>query len=185
MVESDTARVSDLPMVESDTSRVSVLPVAGCKFPTVFLGKVALDVVGLSVGPPCLRVDSEETLLTLMDERAQLVRAAPGITPEDGSEEGAPVQELIEHSVLGKSLVDSLQEPMPAMKRLKHEILATASVWEPLEHMHCVLSDNVDFDSFWMAPWDAGGTLGDSCRLCVIFWRTLLRSMIRLPGRRL
>ena len=84
---------------------VSVLPVAGCKFPAVFLGKVALDVVGLGVGLPCLRVDSEETLLTLMDERAQLVCAAPGVTPEDGSEEGAPVLELMEHSVLGKSLL--------------------------------------------------------------------------------
>ena len=40
MVESDTARVSDLLMVESDTARVSVLPVAGCKFPAVFWGKV-------------------------------------------------------------------------------------------------------------------------------------------------
>ena len=29
VVESDTARVSVLPMVESDTARVSVLPVAG------------------------------------------------------------------------------------------------------------------------------------------------------------
>ena len=75
-------------MVESDTARVSVLPVAGCKFPAVFLGKVALDVVGLGVGLPCLRVDSEETLLTLMDERAQLVRAAPDVTPVDRSEEG-------------------------------------------------------------------------------------------------
>ena len=139
--------------------------------------------VGLGVGPPCLRVDSEETLLTLMDERAQLVCAAPGVTPEDGSEEGAPVLELIEHSVLGKSLVDSLQEPMPVMKRLEQAILATASVWEPLEHLHCVVSDDVDFDSFWMAPWDAGGTLGDSCRLCVTFWRTLLRSVIRLSCR--
>ena len=88
--------------------------------------------VGLGVGPPCLRVDLEEILLTLMDEQAQLVCAAPGVTPEDGSEEGAPVLELIEHSVLGKSLVDSLQEPMPAMKRLKQAILATVSVWEPL-----------------------------------------------------
>ena len=169
--------------VMSDTARVSVLPVAGCKFPAVFLGKVALDVFGLGVGPPCLSVDSEETLLTLMDERAQLVRAAPGVTPEDGSEEGAPVLELIEHLVLGKSLVDSLQEPMPAMKRLKQAIMVTVSVWEPLEHLHCVVSDDVDFDSFWMAPWDAGWTLGDSCGLCVIFWRTLLRSMIRLSGR--
>ena len=38
-----------LVVVESDTSQVSVLPVAGCKFPAVFLGKVALDVVGLGV----------------------------------------------------------------------------------------------------------------------------------------
>ena len=162
---------------------MSVLPVAGCKFPAVFLGNVALDVVGLGVGPPCLRLDSEETLLTLMDERAQLVSAASGVTPEDGSEEGAPVLELIEHSVLGKPLVDSMQEPMPVMKRLEQTILATASVWEPLEHLHCVFSDDVDFDSFWMAPWEAGGMLGDSCRLCVTFWRTLLRSEIRLCCR--
>ena len=121
----------------------SVCP-AGCKFPAVFLGKVALDVVGLGVGPPCLRVDSEETLLTLMDERAQLVRAAPGVTPEDGSAEGAPVLKLIEHSVLGKPLVDSLQEPMPVMKRLEEQAIpATASVWEPQEHLHCVVSDDV------------------------------------------
>ena len=83
---------------ESDTARVSGLPVAGCKFPAVFLGKVDLDVVGLGVDPPCFRVDSEETLLTLIHKRAQLVRAAPGVTPEDGSVEGAPVLELIEHS---------------------------------------------------------------------------------------
>ena len=37
VVESDTARVSVLPMVESDTARVAVPPVAGCKFPAVFL----------------------------------------------------------------------------------------------------------------------------------------------------
>ena len=46
--------MSGLQLVKSDT--VSVLPVAGCKFPAVFW--VALDVVGLGVGPPCLRVDS-------------------------------------------------------------------------------------------------------------------------------
>ena len=111
---------------------MSVLPVAGCKFPAVLLGKVALDVVSLGVGPPCLRVDSEETLLTLIDERAQLARAAPGITPVDSSEEEAPLRELIRHSVLGKPLVDSLQEPMPVLKRLEYVIQATASVWEPL-----------------------------------------------------
>ena len=72
---------------------------------------------------------------------------------------------------------------MPVMKRFEQAILATASVWEPLEHLHCVVSYDVDFDSFWMAPWDAGGTLGDSCRLCVTFWRTLLRLVIRLSCR--
>ena len=133
--------------------------------------------VGLAVGPPCLRVDSEETLLTLMDERAQLVCA------DLSRGEGAPVLELIGHSVLGKPLVDSLQEPMRVMKRLEHVIQAAASEWEPLEHLHCVVSDHVDFDSFSKAHLDAGGTHGDGCRLCVTFWRTLLRSVIRLSCR--
>ena len=35
--------------------------------------------VGLGVGPPCLRVDSEESLLTLTDERAPLARTAHGV----------------------------------------------------------------------------------------------------------
>ena len=152
---------------------MSVLPVTGCKFPAVFLGKVALDVVGLGVGPPCLRVDSEETLLTLIDERAQLARPAPGVTPVDISEEGAPVRELIRLSVLGEPLVVNLQEPMPAENRLEHTIQVTASVWEPLEQVHYVVSGDVDFDSFGMAPWDAGGMHGDSCQL-----RETLRTMM-------
>ena len=84
--------------------------------------------VGLGVGPPCLRVDSEETLLTVIDERAQLARAAPGVTPVDSSEEEAPVPELIKLSVLGEPLVDSLQEPMPAAERLEYTIQATALI---------------------------------------------------------
>ena len=72
---------------------------------------------------------------------------------------------------------------MPVMKRMEEAFLATASVWEPLAHLHCVVSNAVDFDYFWMAPWDVGGTLGDSCRLCVTFWRTLLRSVIWLSCR--
>ena len=112
-----------------------------------------------------------------MDERAQLVRAAPGVTLVDRSEEGATVLKLIGHSVLGKPLVDNLQEPMPVMKRLEHVIEATASVWETFEHVHCVVSGYVNFDSFWMAPWDAVGMHSDGCRLCVIFWRILLQWM--------
>ena len=138
--------MSGLQLVESDTVRVSVLPVASCKFPAVFLGKVPLDVVGLGVGPPCLRVDSEDTLLTLIDEQAQLACAAPGVTLVDSSEEGAPVRELIRPSVLGEPLVDSLQEPMPVEKRLEYAIQATASVWESLEQGHYVVSGDVNFD---------------------------------------
>ena len=94
-------------------------------------------------------MDSEETLLTLIDERAQLARAAPGVTPVDSSEEGVPVLELIKLSVLGEPLVYSLQEPMPAEERLKYAIQATALTWEPLEQVRYV---DMDFDAFEMEP---------------------------------
>ena len=81
VVESDPAVVSGLRAVVSDSDR-SVLPVAGFEFPAVFLGKVTFDAVGLGVGPPCFRVDSEEALLKRTDERALLARVAPGATPE-------------------------------------------------------------------------------------------------------
>ena len=121
--------------------------------------------VGLGVGPPCLRVDSEETLLTLTDERAQLARAAPGVTPVESSEKGAPVRDLIWHSVLGELLVACLQEPTPGEKSLEYAIQATASVWMPFKQVYNVESGDVDFDSFGMAPWDAGGMHDNRCRL--------------------
>ena len=127
-------------------------------------GKVAFDVVGLGVGPPCLRVDSEETLQTLTDERAQLARAAPGVTPVDSSEMGATVRELIWPSVLGEPQVDCLQEPMPGEKSLAYAIQATASVWMPFEQVHNVVSGDADIDSFGMAPWDDGGMHSRTCR---------------------
>ena len=152
---------------------MSALPVAGCKFPAVFLGKVAFDVAGLGVGPLCLRVDSEETLLTVIDERAQLARAAQGVTPVDSSEEGAPVRALIQLSVLGEPLVNSLQELMPAEERLEYVIQATAVIWQPLEQMRYVVSDDVDSDYFGMAPWDAGGMHGNDCE-CRETFRTMM-----------
>ena len=104
-------------------------------------------------------MDSEETLLTLTDERAQLAHAAPGVTTVDSSEKGALVRELIRPSVLGEPLVVNLQEPMPAENRLEYTIQATAAVWEPLEQVHYVVSGDVDFDYFWMVAlgrrWDA------------------------------
>ena len=72
---------------------------------------------------------------------------------------------------------------MPVMKRLEHAIQVTASVREPVEHVHCVVSGYVNFDSFWIAPWDAGGTHGNGCRLYVTFWRILFQSMIRVSCR--
>ena len=105
------------------------------KFPAIFLGKVAFDLVGLGDGPQCLRMDSEEILLTLADERAQLARTAPGVTPVDSSEKGAPVPELKWSSVLEEPLADCLQEPMSGEKNLEYAIQATASVWMPFEQV--------------------------------------------------
>ena len=165
-------------MVESDTVRVSVLPVAGSKFPAVFFGKVALDVVGLGVGPPCLRFDSEETLPALMDERAEMNCTVPGVTPDGGPLAGTPVLEPLEHLVLENSSHDKpmeealkpsvLEKPLDGgslegrsvvdwfvqliMEPLEYSVLVTASVWERLEHSNCVVTDHVDIDSFWMAP---------------------------------
>ena len=123
VVESDTARVSVLPMVESDTARVSVLPVAGSKFPAVFWGKVALDVVGLDVGPPCLQVDSEETLPASIDERAEINYTVPGVTPDGGPLEGTPVLEPLEHSGLEMSLHDKHMVEAPVLEPLEHSFL--------------------------------------------------------------
>ena len=114
----------------------------------------------------------------MIDERAQLARAAPGVTPVDSSEEGAPVQELIKLSVLGEPLVDSLQEPMPAAERLEYAIQATALIWEPLEQVCCVVSGDADFDSFGMAPWDAGGIHGDSCQRRETFQTMMLQWLL-------
>ena len=64
------AAANPLAVVESDTVRVSVLPVVGSELPAFCVGNGALDLVGLRVGPSCLRMDSEETLPALQDERS-------------------------------------------------------------------------------------------------------------------
>ena len=73
-------------------------------FRLVFLGKVALDMVGLGVGLSCLRVDSEETLPALLDERGMMRFTVPGVILDGGPMEGAPVLEPLEHSVLAITL---------------------------------------------------------------------------------
>ena len=50
---------------------MSVQPDVGSKLPTVYeVGNGALDVVGLRVDQSCLRMDSEDTLPALQDERS-------------------------------------------------------------------------------------------------------------------
>ena len=118
-----------------------------------------------------------------------------GKSSHDEPMEGAPVLEPLEHSVLKKPLdsgslgvilvVDLFVHLV--MGPLEHSVLATTldvqplmewSVWEPLEHSDCVVTDHVDLDSLWMAPWDVGGTLGDSCRPTVATWRTVFHSRL-------
>ena len=59
---------------------MSVLPDVGSELPTVYeVGNSTLDVVGLRVGKSCLRIDSEDPLPVLQDERSvmsSLVRPA-------------------------------------------------------------------------------------------------------------
>ena len=128
-------------------------------------------------------MDSEETLLIFIDERAQLAHAAPGVTPADSSEEGAPVRELIQLSVLGEPLIDSLQELMPAEERLGYAIQATVLIWEALDQICYVVTGDVDFDSFGMAPWDAGGMHGNDCQRRETFRTLMLQWLMRLLCR--
>ena len=69
------------------------------------------------------------------------------------------------------------------MKRLEYAIQVTASLWESLEQVYCVVSGEVDFYSFGMAPWEADGRHGDGCRFYDTFWTMMFQWIIRLSGR--
>ena len=53
---------------------------------------------------------------------------------------------------------------MPAEERLEYVIQATVLIWEPLVQMRHVVTGDVDFDSFGMAPclsgWRPGMPVG-------------------------
>ena len=142
MVESDTARMSVLP-VESDTARVSALPVVGSEVPALYLGKVTLDSVGLRVGPSCLQLDPEETLPTLLEERGVMSGVDLGLSPNGGPMERTPVLEPLEHSLLEKSPDGGPTEGAPVLEPLEHSVMEKTldggpmegiAVMEPLEH---------------------------------------------------
>ena len=72
---------------------------------------------------------------------------------------------------------------MPAEERLEYAIQATAVIWQPLEQMRYVVSDDMDSDSFGMAPWDAGGMHGNDCECRETFLTIMLQWLIRLLCR--
>ena len=146
-VVSDPALVSALRLVVSETAQVSVPPVAGCEFPAALLGKVALDAVGLGVGPPCFRVDSEDALQKRTDERALLARDALGVIPE-----------IAKCKLIAKCWMMDRRETTTGMKGLEYVLQKTASVWMPFDQTCDKKSGNTDFNSFKTAPWDAGRT---------------------------
>ena len=132
-----------MAVVESDTMRVSALPVVGIEVPAVYFVKVALDSVGLRVGLSCLRLDPEETLPALLDEQGVTNDVHLGVTLDGGPMEGAPVLYPLEHSVLEKSPVGGFTEGAPLLEPLEHSVLEIAPdggpmegapVLEPLEH---------------------------------------------------
>ena len=138
-----------------------------------------------------------------------LEHSVPVITWIDGPMEGTPVLEPLEHSVLEKSSHDEPMEGAPVLEPLEHSVLKKASGrWitggnigrglgcttcygtvrafgsgdnfsvGAVEHSNSIITDHVDIDSLWMAPWDPGGTLDDSCRPSVATWRTVFRSVV-------
>ena len=198
-----------LAVVESDTVRVSVVPVVGSELPAVCIGNGALDMVGLRVGPSCLRMDSEETLPALQDKRSVMrfldldggpMEGMPVLEPLQHSVlemtldgrpmEGRPVLEPLEHSVLEMALEDGPTAGISVLELLEHPVPDVALDWDlrslikmavsdPSEHSGLGETDDVDLDPLWMAPWDAGGTLGAGSRTKIAIWRDVLCCVAR------
>ena len=66
---------------------------------------------------------------------------------------------------------------------LEYAIQATASVWMPFEQVLNIVSGDVDFDYFGMAPWDAGGMHDDRCQLREALQTIMLQWLMRLLCR--
>ena len=122
------------------------------------MGKVALDAVGLGVGPPCFRVDSEDALQKRTDKRALLARDALGVIPE--------------MKLIAKFWMMDRRETTTGTKGFEYVLQKTASVWMPFDQTCDEESGDADFDSFKTAPWDAGGTPRDEVH------ETMCRAMV-------
>ena len=120
-------------MVESDTARVSVLPVAGCDFQAVFLGEGRLG-CGRSGRWPAVSPIGFGGNPAGFDRRASRDDSYnSGRNPGWWICRRVPVLEPIEHSVLGKPLDGCLQERMPVLEPLEHSVPEIAWIDGPLE----------------------------------------------------
>ena len=103
------------------------------------------------------------------DERAPLARAAPGVTPVNKLE--------TKSSVVGR------QEPINCVKSLKYATQTTASVWMPFKQMYKGESGDAVFDTFEMAPWDAGRIQGEKLHNVMYRPVTVNRRTTRKKGK--
>ena len=191
---------------------MSALPVVGIEVPAVYFGKVALDSVGLMVGPSCLRLDLEETLPAMLNERGGTSDVDLGITPDGGpmggGGEGAssgtvrgfgsgkvpgrwiygvPVLEPLEHLVLGETPDGGPMVGAPVLELIEHSVPEKAL--DDRSMAGIVVLDplehsvlDVHMDSLWMAPWDTGGTFQIGPRPEVALRRDRLRCVVQCFG---
>ena len=119
---------------------------------------------GLGVGPPCLRVDIRGNVNDrdmLPSEPKWLVQDS-SVTQMDSSDGGidtpGTAMQLFSSRRVAWWIV--LRNRMPDIRNgCEYTIQESAVIWEPLEQMRDVVSDEVDsVDSFGMAKWDAGGS---------------------------
>ena len=147
-----------------------------------------MDSVGLRVGLSCFQLDPEETRPVLLDERGATRDVDLGVTPGGRPVEGAPVLEPLEHSVLEKSLDGGFTEGVPVLEPLEHSVPEKALDDRPMAGIavldlpkHAVL--DVNMNSLWMAPWDAGGTFQIGSLPEVVIRRDRLRWIVQLSCR--
>ena len=187
-------------MVESDTARVSVLPVVGSELPAFCVGNGALDLVGLRVGPscPCIFLNLDVALdggsMEGMPVLEPLKHSVLEMALDGGPMEGMSVLEPLEHSVLemarnarpmaGISVLEPLEHSVPDVALVRGDcLLIKMTVSDPLEHSGLGVTDDVDLDSLWMAPWDACRTLGAGSRHGMAIWRDVLEGLDYLACR--
>ena len=129
-------------------------------------------------------MDPEETLPALLDERGVTSDVDLGVTSDGGPMEGAPVLEPLEHSVLGEPPDGGPMVGAPVLVSIEHSVPEMALDDQPMAGIaaleHSVL--NVDMNSLWMAPWDAGETFQIGFRPEVAIRRDRLRCVVQYFG---